>query len=403
MDIDAGYLSGQLRTGLWLERVDNHRWQKYYNNTQGRYYDEFGTSVTGATFAAGTLTAAQEAIDRVAAGYRLDLNSHLTNIQVYSEYEWKPLAGLSITPGVKYENITRDHDAKINQNSLQPANFSRTYETTLPFLSVNQRLSPEWAIYGQASKGFLIPSVAAFYVLDFAANQDKPETTTNYQTGVAYKSEKMTFGLDIYKIMSVNQASVINDPITKTQFFGGNQNVTRQGIEAQGTYAFGNGLALFGSMALQEAIITASSSQNKADLTKPNSIGKSLANTPSYTLALGPVYDDGKFFGSVLHKVVGDQYGAANQFTSTAKVNAELNHIGAYSSTDLVAGYRFNPKPFIGFGEKAEIKVGVSNIFDNHNIVDIGGTPSALTNDTDKLTYTSQAGRIVYMGGKLGF
>jgi iron complex outermembrane recepter protein len=394
-DIDAGYLSGQLRGGLWIEKTDNHRWQKYYNNTQGKYYDQFGTTVSGATAASGTLTAAQEAINRNAAGYKLDLNSHLTNVQVFGEYEWKPLAGLSITPGYKYESITRDHDANVNQTSLQPANFSRTYEASLPFLSVRQKLSSEWTVYGQASKGFLIPSVAAFYVLDFAANQDKPETTTNYQTGVVYKSEKMTFGIDAYKIMSVNAANAITDPLTKVTSFGGNQNVTRQGLEAQGTYAFGNGLALFGSFAIMEATITASSSQ-------PLNVGQSYANTPSYTLAFGPIFDNGKYFGSVLHKTVGDQYGSSNQFMSTATADGELNHIGAYSSTDVVAGMRFDTKS-LGFGQSAEVKLGVNNVFDNHNIVDISGQPKQLSASKDSLTYTSQAGRIIYLGGKVTF
>ena len=397
--VDAGFASGEFRTGFWFEHIDNHRRQKYFDYTQGVYYDQLNPTYAKASDA-GTTKASQAAFDLGAAGYRLNLESHITNTQFYFEYEWKPLAGLSITPGVKRESFEREHNAYYNQTTLQPANFTKTYDATLPFLSVSAKLTPEWTVYGQASKGFLAPPVAAYYVYNFDANDIRPETTTNLQTGVVYKTRDFSVGADVYKISSKDASSTVTDN-NGTQYLISNQNVLRQGVEFQGTYALGNkinlnGLGVFASAALMQATITNGANN-----------GLAYQNTPNYTYAGGPVFDNGTFFGSFLYKAVGAQYGGAGQLASSAAANAALNKVGSYSSSDAVAGVRVDAKKWFGFGEKAEIKFGVQNIFDNHSIVDIGGTPGAKQlSDADpasKLSYTSQAGRFMYMGAKVNF
>ena len=391
-DIDLGIASGQLRAGFWIERVNNHRYQQYYDYTQGKLYDQFPATITTTVDTGGTkgvvsLSPTQANIAKYAASYKLDLDSQITNTQTYAEYEWKPLAGLSITPGYKYESFTRDHDANVNQTTLQPAHFSKTYEVGLPFLSARQKLTPELTVYGQASKGFLAPPVAAYYVYNFAANDINPETTTNLQTGAVFKSNNWTLAADVYRILS-KDASSVTTGADNVSYLISNQNVRRQGIEGQATYAYGNGLALFGSAALIEA-----------EITNGPSNGLRYQNAPRYTAAGGPVYDDGRYFGSLLYKITGDQYGSGGQAFGN-----ELNHVGSYNSTDAVAGMRFNPKEVgLNYGDKIEFKVGVANILDHHAVTDIGGT--AKTNDptTAGLSYTSQAGRIIFMGGKVTF
>ncbi len=382
-DVDAGFASGQFRTGFWWEQVDNHRYQQYYDYTQGKLYDQFTPTLTTS---GATLSAAQAAIDKVAGSYKLDLDSHITNTQFYAEYEWKPMAGLSITPGFKHESFTRDHNAAVNQTTLQPANLSKTYDATLPFISVSQKLGDQWTVYGQASKGFLAPPVAAYYVYNFDSNDIRPETTTNLQAGVVYKSKNLTMSADVYRILSKDASSTTTGP-DGTQILISNQDVRRQGIEGQATYAFGNGFGLFASGALMEAMVTNGSNN-----------GLAYQNTPSYTAAGGALFDNGMFFGSLLYKVTGDQYGSGGQLAGI-----ESNHVGSYNSTDAVIGMRVDAKKWFGYGEKAEIKLGVGNIFDNHNIVDIGGKPASNDPNTAGLSYTSQAGRVVYLGGKVNF
>ena len=122
------------------------------------------------------------------------------------------------------------------------------------------------------------------------------------------------------------------------------------------------------------------------------------------------MFDNKQFFGSVLHMITGDQYGATGQLsnglTTDSKgnpIDPELNHVGTWGQTDLVAGFRTEALKPYGIGNTVEFKLGVNNVFNNQALTDIGGTPSALTPDKNKLTYTSQAPRNIYGAVKVDF
>ncbi len=96
--------------------------------------------------------------------------------------------------------------------------------------------------------------------------------------------------------------------------------------------------------------------------------------------------------------------------------NPQVNHVPAYDSTDLVVGTRGNFLEQWGVHNKIEVKFGITNIFDNRGLTDIGGgtatgylTPSiSMTNGIAAtsgapFTYTSQAGRYTYGGLKIWF
>ena len=90
---------------------------------------------------------------------------------------------------------------------------------------------------------------------------------------------------------------------------------------------------------------------------------------------------------------------------ASATVNPLLNKIAAYDSTDFVMGIRSDVLQKMGFGKKAEFKVGVSNIFDHRALTDVGGAPKTLTaaDPANALTYSFQAGRFIYAGLKVEF
>lgn len=385
-DVRAGALSGQARAGLWWEQVDNFRQQQYYDFTKQAYFTDLGPALP--TPLAGS-TAAQQAIDKNAAGYRLQLNSHITNYQPYVEYEWKPTDMLSITSGLKFESITRHHVADINQTTLQPADFSKTYSATLPSLALRYKVTPNTTVYAQASKGFLIPDVAAFYVYDINQSAIDPQQTTNYQVGVNYKDKNVTVSADAYHITATNFTTNLLDPADNKTVIGLINAGTAQykGVEAEGTYALGNGLA-----------VTASGSMGTAIFVDGPKTGLAINNAPRYTLAGGMVFDNGQLFGSALHKITGDQYGAQGQVQ-----DIEVNHVGTWSQTDLVAGIRTDALKKLGLGDKVEFKLGVNNVFDNRAITDLGGSPKTNLDSTAGLTYTSQAGRNIYGSVKVDF
>jgi iron complex outermembrane receptor protein len=383
-DLDWGWASGQVRFGAWYEYVANDRNQPYIDYTTGMTYASLGNAPNVSTI--------------------LDLTSRLNNFQPYIEYEWKPLNGLSITPGYKYEQTTRNHEAAVNQTTLEAVDFSHTYYENLPFLTARYKINDQTTVYAQASKGFLVPTVSAFYVFDLAANAIAAQQTTNYQVGFVYKTLDLTIDGDLY------QQRATNFPITTTYFDGTTiyQNggtAQYRGAELQGTYAFGRrigveGLAVTGSAGISNAVFTEGANAHLA-----------VPDAPRYTFAGGLIYDNKTFFGSLLEKVTGDQYGSGGQVNWAPGIDAALNHIAAYTSTDFVAGYRYKlPEGFAaGYGKSLEFKFGVQNILDNRQITDIGKTPAAgvtaatLGSAANTMTYTFQSGRYIYGAIKYSF
>ena len=169
-DVDAGVLSGQFRTGLWVERVDNSRYQQHIDYTTGVNY----ANLTPVMVAGTGTTPAQNAVDLSVASFKLDLDSHITNYEPYVEYEWKPTANLSITSGVKYQSFSRNHTAVANNTTGNPAAFQATYTALLPALAANYKVTNNLSVSAQASQGFLAPGVAAFYVFDPSLNSIDP-------------------------------------------------------------------------------------------------------------------------------------------------------------------------------------------------------------------------------------
>jgi iron complex outermembrane receptor protein len=374
-DLDYGPFSGQLRFGLWYEFVYNDRNQPYIDYTTGMTYAQLGNAPNVSTI--------------------LDLKSEINNVQPYFEYEWKPTDRLSITPGYKWEAFTRIHDAIVNQTTLAPLYYTGTYVANLPFFTVRYKVTDEWSVYGQASKGFLAPTVSAFYVFSPSANSIAPQQTTNYQIGAVFKSRDLTADFALY------QQDATNFPITYTyasQTTYENGGTARyKGAEFQGTYAFGHYVGMNGF-----AVTTALGVSN-AKYIQGAKTGLAVGDAPRYTAAGGLIYDDKTFFGSLLQKVTGDQYGSQGQIAGVAGNIPTLNKIAAYSSTDFVTGYRYKlPETFV-FGKAVELKVGVQNIFDHRAVADISGNPTGQTITTTKLTYTFQSGRYIYGAIKYSF
>ena len=365
-DLDLGMFSGTVRTGIWAEQVDNERFQLYEDYTTGKTYTQLGASNQ--------------------AAYKLNLASHITNVQPYIEYDWKPIEGLTITPGYKYESFTRHHVAAVNQTTLQPITYDHTYDVSLPFLAARYQVSDEVTVYAQASQGFLAPTVSAYYVFDPSVGGIKPQTTTNYQAGVVFKNERLTADIDIYQVTAENFA-ITTTTSTGQQYYVNSGTARYQGLEAEGSYSLFNGLSAFGSLALMDSRFIKGKNQ-----------GLRTPDAPTTTFSVGGIYDDGRFFGSALTKVVGDFYGSGGQTVSTATANSGLNHVSGYNTTDIVVGYRADLMPLTGVAKQATLKLGVYNVFDHKSVAEIGGSPSTLVQNDPKnsLSYSFLPGRLIY-------
>ncbi len=364
-DLDLGMFSGTLRAGLWAEQIDNQRFQLYEDYTTGQTFTQLGASNQ--------------------AAYKLNLSSHITNVQPFIEYDWRPLEGLTITPGYKYESFERRHVALVNQTTRQPLTYDHTYDVSLPFLAARYQVNDEVTVYAQASQGFLAPAVAAYYVFDPSVGGIKPQTTTNYQAGVVLKNERLTADADIYQVTADNFA-VTNVTSTGETYYTNSGTARYQGFEAEGSYSLRNGFSAYGSLALMDARFIKGKNQ-----------GLRVGDAPTTTGAFGGIYDDGNLFGSLLTKVTGDFYGSNGQAANSATTNAGLNHVSGYNTTDFVVGYRADLLPMTGVAKTATLKLGVYNVFDHKSITEISGNPSGLTSiNNTSLTYSFLPGRLIY-------
>ncbi|MBB3225884.1 iron complex outermembrane receptor protein [Luteibacter sp. Sphag1AF] len=331
---------GQLLTGVWLERSIDARYQYPLDMTTD--------TKTGTKY--GQV-------------YNYLLDDRTDTFQPYVQYDWKVTDAITVSPGVRYSQVTRSLDATLNKVSPPvPSQAQATYHATLPSLSVHDRLSDNWSAYAQAAKGFLAPPIDVIQVNGSAGL--KPELTTNYQLGTAYASRQLTFGASLYYI---NFANFITETEVATP--NGNENAyvnaggaIYKGAEVEGTYALTHDLSVY-----------ANASYNKATYKNSNT---QVAGTPKVTAALGLLYSaQNGFFGSVMGKFLGHQYGLDNTTdASGASVFHNAQRIAGFMSVDAAAGYRTDKGPA---GTKGySISVDVNNLFDVRKFTGYAGTQS---------------------------
>jgi outer membrane receptor for ferrienterochelin and colicin len=181
--------------------------------------------------------------------------------------------------------------------------------------------------------------------------------------------------------------------------YANNGTAQYQGLEVEGTYKVINNFAAYASGALISAKYLDGASK-----------GLRVGDAPSYTLAGGLIYDDQTYFASAIHRIYGDYYGSTGQVVGDASVptaNVSLNKVSGWNSTDVVAGIRTDVLKKMGFGEKAQLKIGVNNILNHRDITEISGSPAKVTDANwatqTTLGYTFQAGRTYYVSAKIDF
>ena len=195
----------------------------------------------------------------------------------------------------------------------------------------------------------LAPNEAAYYVFNTQANQVQPERTENYQTGIVYKSGRITADGDLYLIDAQHFASQTTDS-TGATYYRDNGGAQYKGVEAEVTYVLIKDWALYVNGTYNSGRFDSGNDANG----NPHA-GNAIGGTPRYTAVGGFVYDDERYFGSLLCKVTGDSWGTqgsdqvANPATGTAYTT---NHVPTYEETDLVVGYRL---PTVEFRRHARL------------------------------------------------
>ena len=346
---------GELRAGIWYERASTKRYRFDYDFT-------LAPPLTTPT--------AQLVRDNREKTAPLNINylqhSGWNNYQPFIDFEFKPVEGLTITPGFKYVSFERFTNAVVQQTSRVPFNGSGTFTKALEFATVNYRIQEEWSVYAQFAKGFLVPDLNVFYQPKPNVLALKPQTSTNYQVGTVYNADKFTFDGDLYYINFNDKTSstVVNGETVFSNLGG----AVYKGVEAQGTYAFQEGFAVFANASLNSA--------------KTKDTQKQIAKAPQWTAAAGVILKYGDAGASLVEKIVGTQWSIAGE--------PAAYKVSPYDTTDLTLTYTFPHLRLIG---------GVYNLFNNTKITALssqGATPAF-----DQ--YYFQGGRAFQLTAKVSF
>ncbi|HWY65011.1 MAG TPA: TonB-dependent receptor [Rhizomicrobium sp.] len=354
-DFDFGWLTGQVRAGVWWESSRSQRARTDFDATQC-FSSIVGCDPWHSQFYAdsrlftGQKTPTSGQLPGSANFYEYQEHSGWDQYQPFIELELHPLPDLSITPGFKYVWWNHFVNAPLEQKTKPVVPVSQQFTTThdLPFVTINYKIEPSWSVYAQYAQGIYVPDISAFEQAVPSLTFPKAQTTTNYQFGTVYYADNFTVDGDIYYIGVDNNISFQN--CSQAPIFGppgetcatNTGTATYKGIEGEGTYAFDGDL--------QGLVFFANGSLNSS-----KSGGKWLKQAPMWTAASGITYKWDMWKLSLIDKLVGQQY-SDNTDTSFYK-------LGAYNVMDFKGGFVW---------ENFEVDLGIYNLLNSRSLASVG-------------------------------
>ncbi len=316
---------GAWKAGLWSEYQHNLRYGYNVDWTLGGAYDEL-PSTPGAAL-------------------QYYMNNSIATWQPYAEFDWTPLPGVTVEPGVKYISFRRGIETPVNQKTQLPLYYNKTYTSTEPSIEINDKIDKEWSAYAQVAKGFLGPNLNYFYTPNPSASSVSPEETLNYQSGVAYERGPATFAFDGYYIDFNNEVG--KRKIGNNTIFFNQGGTIYKGLEAEGAVNMGYGLSLYVNGSINRATDKGS--------------GDPVPESPKDTAAGGLLYNFHEMIASIMAKYIGSRYGDTGYAVPLA----------GYTTVTASIGYAIE-HPFFGVKEM-KLRLSVDNLFNNTHIDDLAG------------------------------
>uniref|UniRef100_UPI0035C9482C TonB-dependent receptor n=1 Tax=uncultured Sphingomonas sp. TaxID=158754 RepID=UPI0035C9482C len=312
-----------LTAGAWLEFSHTFRQQTDVDLTTGGFnYVEKAVTAPPTGLNPGQVTPLYVKFNQKSRG---------DHTEEFAELELRPIEGLKITPGFKHVDFGRKIDALYNQTTRYAQRNSNDYSADLPFVTINYQPTANLSFYGQYAKGFLAPSLAQLYVANTTFSNAVPQKSTNYQVGAVYHGSHLSLDADVYVIDFTNKFYSYTD--TSGQglgtIFTNIGGALYKGVEAQATYAFGNGVAIFANGSRNYAK-TDPYTDPVTKLVIPRTI---IGKAPLTTAAAGLLYKHGPIKFSLTDKWTGPQYADL----------ANTYRIDPYNTANLGASYSIGP------------------------------------------------------------
>ena len=324
---------GDIKFGFWYEHQSNRRSQLEVDWSNGGQPNPPWT------------VSPTKAIDRL-------MTDSMDTFEPYMEFEMKPIAGLTLTPGVKYALFKRDLNAAVNQGTGQPLGYEHDYGAALPSFEARYAFNPNTSAYAQVAEGYLAPELNYLYTINPNASNLAPEKTWNYQSGVAYQSQRLALGADVYLVHFINY---INSRTVGANTIYYNQGgVIYKGIEGEATYNLGQGFSIFGNGSLNDANTTAQHTP--------------VAETPQFTANSGLIYSRGNVYGSIIDQWSGGHYDNNGHVAG----NVPGQWYDPYNVVNLNIGYTINnAAPHL---PRVKVQLNVDNLTNATQIFDSTGS-----------------------------
>ncbi|WP_029623919.1 TonB-dependent receptor [Sphingomonas sp. PAMC 26617] len=341
--VNYDFALGKIRVGGWYEHAVTDRHLVDLDRTTNTFsFNE--------KFNNGNGTAAQNALPPITqADLSYVQHSNWNQYQLFGEFEFHPVAGLSITPGVKYVHFERGVAAPVNQKTRLPLDTSQTWTKTLPFATINYMPTSNWSFYGQYAQGMYVPDLSSFYsasgTLSTALDALKPQTSTNYQVGTVWHGNKVSVDVDGYIINIDNKIGTCTTTGCDQTLLVNIGQVRYKGVEGALSYMPVRGLTLFGNGSYNYAhnVMT----------------GAQIAKAPFTTAAGGFIYRRQGFRLSFDQRFTGPQY--ANEYTGSP--DYRLYRIRPYSIGEFAISQEIQGGLRLG--------VTVNNVFNSRAVTAI--------------------------------
>jgi iron complex outermembrane receptor protein len=290
-------------------------------------------------------------------------HNQLYTFQPYGQFDWKPIDGLTLTAGVKYAMFRRGLNATVNQKTGLEQGFTHNWGKALPSFEAKYSFTPNLSAYVQAAEGFLAPNLNTFYIRNLNSTSFKPESTINFQTGMAYQDRHLALAGDLYTIHFQNYVQSAGSGANK--YFTNVGGTIYRGAEAEAAYSFDFGLTAFANAGYNEAYRTSSNIH--------------ITQAPQGTANFGLIYDRDGIFASIIDQWTGGEYSGNTGIGAYANSPAAGHSPGGwydpYNVVNIAAGYTFNHlSPNLN---QVKLKLNVDNITNNQKVIFDNGTNAA--------------------------
>ena len=316
---------------------------------------------------------------------RFNTNSY----QPFAEYEFHATQRLTITAGFKFsnfnQNLTQFQDngttvgclggtlstssitaASVCNGGMPSTNHSASYNSYLPSASANFHIMNNWSIYGQFSKGTVVPPSGAFDTANGSPlTLPVPTGTTSYQGGTVWKMKQVTINADYFWTKFQNTYAGIPDPTNQSAIdWVTSGDAVSKGFEGEANFYVTRGLSFYVNGTVGSDLYV---SPGLA------SLGQWVANAPANTEALGITYQSKHFDFGVFDKRVGPMWNDNNlakpcSFGCTAGVAHQVISISPFSVTNVYFNYMLrNGSRF----DQTKFRISVNNLLNNQNIVGV--------------------------------